>query len=283
MKRLFADDRIGFGPSGTFARLGDYFGGDQEDQLPFALHCAGVGRFGDPKISGRGNTRRFTFEDDKKSLRIVSTLCYDPGTETLRRQDSVTNLGRRPLTLRRYLARFPLARGEYEIHSSQSFWCREDQGAWTPLRAGKLELFSREGRWCEGSVPFAVLRERYASHALGFMVFPEGDWIIRFSAVSKHGMLPNMTVEAGLSDDRLELPLAPGECWDAPAVVVQLLPGREAFSGAAAMGRLLDGLFPPRSGHAPVVYNTWLDRNSRLDVPRLRKQLAAAKECGCEI
>ncbi|MBQ7693722.1 MAG: alpha-galactosidase [Lentisphaeria bacterium] len=283
MKRLFADDRIGFGPSGTFARLGDYFGGDQEDQLPFALHCAGVGRFGDPKISGRGNTRRFTFEDDKKSLRIVSTLCYDPGTETLRRQDSVTNLGRKPLTLRRYLARFPLARGEYEIHSSQSFWCREDQGAWTPLRAGKLELFSREGRWCESSVPFAVLRDLYAAHALGFMVFPEGDWIIRFSAVSKHGMLPNMTVEAGLSDDRLELPLAPGECWDAPAVVVQLLPGREAFSGAAAMGKLLNGIFPPRSGHAPVVYNTWLDRNSRLDVPRLRKQLAAAKECGCEV
>ena len=161
-------------PSGAFARLGDYFGGDQEDQLPFSLHCAGVGRFADPKISGRGNTRHFTFEDDKRCLKIVSTLFYDPATATLRRQDSVTNLRKKPLTLRRYLARFPLARGEYEIHSNQSFWCREDQGAWTPLRAGKLELFSREGRWCEGSTPFAVLRDLYGTHALGFMVFPEG-------------------------------------------------------------------------------------------------------------
>ena len=272
-----------FNARGSFARLGDFPGGDQEDQLPFALHCGERLTFPDPEVAGSGNTLVFTFTDVKKRLKVVSRVTYDPENAVLRRRDTVTVLAKKNLVLRRYLARFPLARGEYEVHGIRSFWCREDQGAWTPLHAGKLEFFSREGRWCEGSVPFAALRDLYGSHALGFLVFPEGDWLIRFSAVSKNGMFSDLTVEAGLSDDRLELELRSGESWEAPTVLIQLLPGKESFSGAARMDRYLNGLFPARPGHAPVVYNTWLDRDSRLDVSRLRKQLAAAKECGCEV
>ena len=49
------------------------------------------------------------------------------------------------------------------------------------------------------------------------------------------------------------------------------------------MNRFLNTLFPPREGHYPVVYNTWLDRMHYLELPRLRQHLAAARECGCEI
>jgi hypothetical protein len=123
-----------------------------------------------------------------------------------------------------------------------------------------------------------VLRDSYSRCALGFLVFPEGDWLLRFSTMSKHGMIADLVVEAGLADDRLELELAPGECWEAPPVVIQQLPSRDPYSGAAPMNAFLNRLFPPRENHFPVVYNTWLDRMSKLDLPRMRRQLDAAKE-----
>jgi len=109
--------------------------------------------------------------------------------------------------------------------------------------------------------------------------------MLRFSLTTAGGAgkLPELAVEAGLADDRLELELAPGECWQAPEVVIQILPGREACSGTAAMNRWLNRRFPARAEHFPVVCNTWLDRMSQLDLPRLERQLAAAKNCGCEV
>ena len=49
------------------------------------------------------------------------------------------------------------------------------------------------------------------------------------------------------------------------------------------MNRWLNRRYPARPEHFPVVYNTWLDRLAQLDVPRLERQLAAAKRCGCEV
>ena len=276
-----ADDLLIFNESGSFERMWDYMGGDHEDQKPFSFYGDGSCTFSAPHITGGKNCRKLTFESE--TLRIEISLEYDGENEILLRRDSLTNLSSSPLTLRRYLARFPFSRGEYEIHSRQSFWGREDQGAWESLRAGSLTLNSREGRYCEGSSPFAVMRDSYSSHALGFLVFAEGDWMLKFTAQSKHGMIADMCVEAGLSDDRLELTLAPGECWEAPAVAVQKLPDREFYSGSAPMNRFLNALCPLRENHAPVVYNTWLDRMHALDLSRLRRQLAAAKECGCEV
>ena len=268
-------------PSGSFERMWDYMGGDQECQLPFSFYSDADTPFGAPEIKSEKSGKNLTF--CSKNAKITISLEYDSENRILLRRDSVTNLRKKPLTLRRYLARFPLSRGEYEICSRQSFWCREDQSAWESLRAGSLTLKSREGRFCETSTPFAVLRDTYSSHAIGFMVFPEGDWMLRFSAASKHGMICDMTVEAGLSDDRLELVIPPGESWEAPPVAVQQLPDRDPASGAAPMNRFLNALFPPRKNHQPVVYNTWLDRMGKLELPRLRKQLEAAKECGCEV
>ena len=283
MESYLEKDWIIFTPAGTFSRIGDYTGDAHDDHLPFDLHCTESGNFLSPAVTGGRNRKKFIFRDDKNTLQIAVSLTYDPETGIISRRDSVTNLKRKPVILRRYLADFPFTRGEYEINSRQSFWCREQQGAWTPLRAGALELFSREGRYCEGSAPFAVMRDSYNTHSLGFMVLAQGDWLLRFAVTSKNGMITAMNVQAGLSDDRLELELAPNECWEAPEILIQLLPGREEFSGSAAMNRYLNRRFPMRMEEPPVVYNTWLDRMSKLELPRLRKQLAAARECGCEV
>lgn len=283
MKRFLKKRTVLFNQYGSFDRLGDYMGGNQLDLLPFSFYAEGDFHFSAPRFQGSGACRTLLFTDRTRQVQISCRMELDTENNILLRRDTVSNLTDSPLVLRRYLARFPLTQGEYELRSAQSFWCREDQGSWEKLSSGSRTLKSREGRFCEGSCPWAVLRDTYSSHALGFMVMPEGDWIMRFTAASRNGMLNDLTVEAGLSDDRLALEIAPRSSWEAPAVAVQLLPSREHFSGSAQMNRFLNRLFPPRPGRQQVVYNTWLDRMNDLSLPRLRRQLAAAKECGCEL
>ena len=210
MKLYLAKEWIEFNPAGGFDRLGDYFSGER-DQTPFSLFCEEAGAFSAPEISGRGCEKKLFWSDSKGTLTIASKLVFDPETNVIARCDSLKNTGKKPLIIRRYFARFLFGRGEYELYSQPSRWRRECVGAWTKLTGGRIELCSREGRWCEGVAPYAVLRDAYSTHALAFMVSPEGDWLLRFSMETEAGMLNDMTVEAGLSDDRLALELAPAK------------------------------------------------------------------------
>jgi len=282
MKNTWDHGAVAFHPSGLFSRIGDYFSGKAAG-LPFSAQIDGIGKFGGPEFKEKKDHLELDFRDDRSKTEVRCVMDFDEKTRIISRRDTVRNCTEKPLMLRKWLARFPLHNGEYEVMSSRSRWCAEGMDKWQPLHSGSLTLNSRAGRYCEGSVPFAALRDSYSAHALGFMVFPEGDWVIRFSSGSEYGRLPWLTVEAGLSDESLELELAPSETWEAPEVLIQILPDRESFSGAAMMDRYLNGRFPYTRGHAPMVYNTWLDRFSELNVPRLLTQLQAAKECGCEV
>ena len=273
-----------FDELGNFTRLGDCFSGGQK-VLPFCLHADGVADFAKPSVSGRGARRTLRWKSADGKLEVAANYEWNAETGILSRRDTVRNLTKKPIVLRKYNAQFPFAPGEYEVYAQRSLWGRESQGAWTSLFTGSLTLGSREGRWCEGATPFAVLRDLYAERALAFLVFPEGDWLLRFAArtTGGSGRLPDLMVEAGLSDDRLALELAPGENWEAPEILIQLLPSRDAFSGTAAMNRYLNRRFPAEPSRYPVVYNTWLDRMQVLDTARLERQLTAAKRCGCEV
>ena len=270
--------------SGKIQRIGDYLAGSVTE-MPFSLQADGIADFKNPTVSGMENDRTMSWLEAKGKLEITTRYQYDESAGIISRRDTLVNRTKKKIMIRKYAARFTFSPGEYELYSQRSLWCHESQGEWTRLYSGSITLGSRAGRWCEGSTPFAVLRDSYSSHALAFLVFPEGDWMLRFSCRTSRGAgtLPDLMAEAGLSDDRLELELAPGESWQAPEVVIQILPGREAYSGTAAMNRWLNRRFPARPGHFPVVYNTWLDKMSKLDVPRLERQLEAAKKCGCEV
>lgn len=284
MKKFPGTGQVIFNAEGGFERIGDYFAGNP-GETTFSLQADGVRNFTEPAIDEKKSEWTLCWRDTQGKLEITARFKYDDQTGIISRCDTLTNRTKKKIVIRKYAARFTFNPGEYELYSQRSLWCHESQGEWTRLHSGSITLGSRAGRWCEGSTPFAVLRDSYSSHALAFLVFPEGDWMLRFSCRTPGGAgrLPTLTVEAGLSDDRLELELAPGECWQAPEVVIQILPGREAYSGTAAMNRWLNRRFPARADHYPVVYNTWLDRMSKLDVPRLESQLKAAKKCGCEV
>ena len=66
--------------------------------------------------------------------------------------------------------------------------------------------------------------------------------------------------------------------------MIQSLPGGEPAAAAPRLHRWLQKrLFASQRPEMPVVYNTWFDQFEVLDVPRLRQQLQAAKEVGCEV
>ena len=272
-----------FSSKGAFARIGDYYA-PPGDNLPFSLEVDGGGAFDLVAATGKGASRTFVWRDGTDGLEVTRRMEYDAETGLFACRDALRNLRKKPVVVRKFAARFDFGCGEYELYSQESRWGAESsQGEWRVCRVGSILLQSREGRACEGATPFAALRDRYSSHALAFLVCPMGDWQLRFSCFTESGRLSRLAVETGLSSDGLALELAPDECWEAPETLMQLLPGREAHSGSHLLNRYLNRRFPHRPGHFPVVYNTWLDRMNQLDLPRMERQLKAARECGCEV
>lgn len=217
------------------------------------------------------------------AVRLTTTWTGDPETGVVSRRDTLTNAGARPVVVSRCLARMTLPPGRYECYTQASAWCRESQGAWNPLHTG-LRQSHLSGRTTEGGTPYLALRLAGATQGIAFHVLPRGNWTIRVSPVADGGGRPFAVVELGLADENLHRTLRPRETFELPEILCQPLPGGEAHMGAPVLHRyLLKHHYSSAKPHAPVVYNTWFDQFEVLDVPRLRAQLAAAKELGCEV
>jgi alpha-galactosidase len=216
------------------------------------------------------------------ALRLEARWEACPDAGLVSRRDILINTGAAPVVVTRCLARFSFPPGAYACYAQASRWCHENQGAWQPLRAG-VALRHAWGRTTEESTPYLALRADDAPRGLAFHVLPAGNWVIRASPVADGGELPGAVVELGLADENLQRALAPGESLALPEILIQPLPQGEPALGAPALHRfLLARHFRLAKPEAPVVYNTWFHEFEVLDVPRLRAQLAAAREIGCE-
>ncbi|MFA6929079.1 MAG: alpha-galactosidase [Lentisphaeria bacterium] len=224
----------------------------------------------------------FVLEDSTRTVQIRSEWKRCPHSGLISRRDRLQNCSVKPLLLRRFLARFPFRSGDYEVYAQINRWGRENQGQWNDFNTGTLRLSSRWGRSTEGGTPFAAVREKYAAQAIAFHVLPEGNWCCRFNKQVFSNLKANLIAELGQADEDLCLELLPGEQFHGPEILLQVLPTREIESGSAALHRYaLEHLVPPLK-KLPVVYNTWLDKMAKLELPRLRQQLQAAKKIGCE-
>jgi alpha-galactosidase len=217
------------------------------------------------------------------AVRLTTTWTGDAATGIVSRRDTLTNTGSRPVVVSRCLARVALPPGRYECYTQASAWCHESQGAWNPVHTG-LRQSHLSGRTTEGGTPYLALRLAGAAQGIAFHVLPRGNWTIRVTPVADGGERPFAVVELGLADENLHRTLRPRETFELPEILCQPLPGGEAHLGAPVLHRyLLSHHYQSAKPHAPVIYNTWFDQFEILDVPRLRTQLAAAKELGCEV
>lgn len=230
------------------------------------------------------NSASFAFCDTNENIRIETSWKVCNQTGILNRRDKIHNIGKEDINLSRYLARFVFTPDKYEIFSQASSWCDENQGVWQDLNHGRMMLKNEGGRTTQGGTPCMCLRNKDTRKGIAFHIFPRGNWVIKVSSYTAENSLPYTVVELGLSDDNLNLKLSVGEPLELPEILILSLPGGLVENGAPGLHRfLLENHFKQAKPSAPVVYNTWFDAFECLDVERLRKQLDAAKEIGCEV
>ena len=218
-------------------------------------------------------------------LTVSSDWRCDNTTGVWQRTDVLSNTGAQAVTVYRALARFVLLPGQYEVNSQGSNWCRENQGTWQPLVQGGLVLHCEGGQTCRGATPYLCIREIRQKTGMAFHVLPWGNWTITATThTARQGSLPFVVVELGLNDDHLHLLLQPQQSIALPDIVFQTLPDGDPTLGAPQLHRYVSSrLLPPPPPDPPVVYNTWYDVNEWFTVERLRAQLAAARQIGCDV
>ncbi|MFZ2654988.1 MAG: alpha-galactosidase [Victivallales bacterium] len=239
------------------------------------------------------NLKSKEFMDDRLSLvwnssddavEMKSSWHFSLENGIISRKDSLKNTSGKKLDVSRCFSRFVLSPAKYEIYAQDSRWCNENQGAWLPMHAGGMVFGTKWGRTSEGGTPYIAIRELGVRKALAFQILPNGNWRIRVSRIINSNSLPFTVMELGISDEDLNYELAPGEEFQLPEIIVQGLPDGEPHLGAPYFHRyVLSRINGRLNDSMPVIYNTWFDRFGKLEVERLRKQLKAAVELGCEI
>ena len=275
--------------------LGRYCGICARDEGPerirglFALVVGGEGiewqRFLLKESSFSESAARVLWAVDGVPLELETTWKLDTQSGVWSRQDVLRNTGSGSVTIDRCLSRFSFTPGTYEVYSQASRWCHENQGAWVGLEHGGLVYRSEGGRTSQGTTPFICLRGADDRGGVAFHLVPQGNWVIQVNACALgNDSLPGLVLEMGLSDDNLRYALLPGETLELPEIWLYHLDGSEPHQGIDRFHQhLLGDLDQTRKPFAPVVYNTWFDDFDFLDLGRLRQQLKAAQETGCEV
>lgn len=218
-------------------------------------------------------------------LRLTSRWSVHADTGVLCRRDTLSNTGSEPVRITSVAARFAFTPARYTAVFQDSQWGNENVLCRRELAAETLELACRGGRTNEGCAPYLFLREEESGLAVAFHLVPQGDWRIRVRPSTTVGQLvPQRIVELGPVAEGLCYALAPGTSWELPEILIQSIPDGRPESAAPRLHRyLIETGTGNRRRDLPFVYNTWADAADTLDLGRLRRQLAAAREAGCEV
>jgi alpha-galactosidase len=221
-----------------------------------------------------------------KGVRIRSDWDFSSPDGIVSRRDRVTRLPGAPggpMRVRRAMARFVFAPGGYEVFTQESRWCHESQGEWRDARGG-VDIASEGSRTCMGAAPYIALRDSRGG-GIAFHLVPRGNWKIRLQNVaSGYSLLPHaLVLEMGFGDETMDWLLEEGASMEMPEILMQHLPGGRPHELTAPLHRYLLSRRPDPRPVPPVIYNTWYDVYDKLDVQRLRGQLAAARKVGCEV
>ena len=240
--------------------------------------------------TGEGNKQnQLCLTSIASSLKIQSEWSICDTTGVLSRKDTLVNQGEEAIRVSRALASFSFVSGNYEVYSETSEWCLESQGKWQDVTLDGVTLKNEEGRTTQGGTPYICLRDKSSGKGLVLHIIPRGNWIIKINThTGDCAGSANLLLELGLSDENLNVGIAPGAYFALPEILIQALPEEGLESTAPILHQyVLDNMLNTTIGKdespPPVVYNSWFDCFDKLEVSRLRKQLVAAKQVGCDI
>lgn len=236
-------------------------------------------------IEFTADAAHFVWRAGQTGLAIDSRWTFCGRTGIWSRQDTLTNRGTEPVTVFKFLARFVFTPGAYELYCQECRWSNENRGGWTTLEHGTLELACEQARTCLGSTPYLYVRDKDRQTGVAFHLLPVGNWLIR---IRRQPIGPDATpflvVEAGQRIEDLKMVVGPGESVAAPEILIQAGPEGQPHLAAPRLHRyVLPRYFAQAKTAAPLVYNTWFDWFDVLSLDRMRSQLAAAKDLGCEV
>lgn len=232
---------------------------------------------------------------DKASVRMLFDLyggkliyetCWtmSESTGVWSRKDSLRNESGEMVIIHRCLPKFAFIPGNYEIYSQNNNRKLENQGMWQQLHHGGMVFGCEEGVTCQGSTPFLCLREIGKQKGIAFHVVPQGNWRIYAKSIISSSKSSFAVIEAGLSDENLSMELPIGGSIDLPEILIHSILDGEVHLGISNLHRYLNKRMADSiKKDIPIVYNTWCDYWGALDTNRLREQLLAVKELGCEV
>ncbi len=229
----------------------------------------------------------------KTGLEWHSIWDLDIMTGIWSRRDRLVNQGENQLQIRKALARFPFSGSGMEVYIQRSHWAHENQGEWLQPTTGATTLQCQAGRTNQGASPYLFLRSQMTETNLALHLLPRGNWGIHLqrSESGTGAEEDQVIIDLGPSDEGLKLKLGPGVAFDLPEILIEPVPSRQPEMGAPilhrySLSRCYQATSERKGGvksFAPLVYNTWFDSFDSLQVPRLRDQLKAAQEIGCEV
>jgi len=197
--------------------------------------------------------------------------------DVISRRDSFT--AKRDLALSRYVSRFCLEGGDYEVYSQFSGWQTESLGGWQPLVTG-VEISNLGVRTAEGAAPMIALRNRGNGRMLVLHLLPNAQWKISVTKYPLSGKNSVVVIDAGINDKGLNMKVAAGETIDMPRLL--LYEAKSALDlDAWKLHAVYDRLWPRRE--LPVIYNSWLLNFDTIDVDDILRQADCAAELGVEL
>lgn len=220
----------------------------------------------------------------------LEPLCrweYDSQTHILSRRDTITNISDHDVTLAGIAMRVCLASDMYEYYSQTSRWCAENQGLWQQLRDTSVVLGCEGGRTNQGNAPYVCIRSIHSQQGMSLRIAPRGNWQIRLRLVNLPpgaATPPLLVIEAGWPDHDFSMELSAGASVVLPELYFQPLTTESQEHTTSDWLQYLQthNIYTPKHD-PPVVYNTWFDAFADISEMQCRRQLAAARDVGCEM
>lgn len=182
------------------------------------------------------------------------------------------------IVLHRYLSRFLLEGGEYEIYTQYSSWQNECRGAWQDL-VTSIEVSNLGIRSTEGGTPMMAIRNKGNGRILVLHLVPNSQWVIRATRYPMGNKNDCILLEAGICDKGLVMGVASGENLEMSKIYLYETTNSVDLDAWRLHAALLRDY--PRK-ELPVIYNTWLCNFDTISVETLQQQANIAAELGVE-
>lgn len=194
------------------------------------------------------------------------------------RHDILKNISDKPIFLNKYFYRFAFEKDDVDVYSQQSGWMKESKGEFTKLTTG-ICIENYGVRATTGAAPFMAIWDNISNKGMCFHIVPSVSW--KMTAKRRATRLNDniLVVEMGISDDRLNMQILPGEEIYLPEVIYYSFDNK-TYMGCDKLHEYLISKYPVK--RLPVIYNTWFSNFDVIDYDYCMKQAKIASDIGCE-